>query len=194
MRVRDGDAEAGPVEELAVVLAVAARDGLRRGEAEPVGDELEPRALAHVRMRELEEVRQRLRDEEPAGEARLQLGLELVERLRVADGDELRRVVVQPLVQRADDVDLDPLEVGVRARLRRHLGDVQLVVDVAVDVEAGVDDGVDRLERDGARNRNVPQELAGHRVGDDGALVADDRIVEPRLLEIRDARRGTCGP
>ena len=78
VRVRDGDREAGPVEQLAVVLAVAAGDRLRRAEAEPVGDELEPRALAHVRVRELEEVRQRLRDEEASGEARLQHGLERV--------------------------------------------------------------------------------------------------------------------
>ena len=41
MRVRDGDAEARPVEELAVVLAVAARDGLRRGEPKAVRDEPE---------------------------------------------------------------------------------------------------------------------------------------------------------
>ena len=88
-------------------------------------------------------------------------------------------------------MDLEALEVGVRARLRRHLGDVELVVDVAVDVEAGVDDGVDRLERAVARDRHVAQELAGHRVGDDRALVADDGIVEARLLEVRAARRGT---
>jgi hypothetical protein len=52
-------------------------------------------------MRELEEVGQRLGDEETAGEVRLQLRLELVERTGVADGDELRRVVVQPVAERA---------------------------------------------------------------------------------------------
>jgi hypothetical protein len=31
----------------------------------------------------------------------------------------------------------------------------------------------------------MEQELARHRVGDDGSLVADDEIVELRLLEIR---------
>ena len=99
MRVRHGDAEAGPVEQLAVVLAVAARDRLLRPEAEPVGDEREAAALAHVRVRELEEVRQRLGDEEAAREARLQLGLELVERVGIADGDELRRVAVELQVE-----------------------------------------------------------------------------------------------
>ena len=31
----------------------------------------------------------------------------------------------------------------------------------------------------------MEQELAGRRVGDDGSLVADDEIVELRLLEVR---------
>ncbi len=66
MRVRDGDAEAGPVEQLAVVLAVAPGDRLGGREAEPFRDEAEAGALAHVRVRELEEVRQRLRDEQAA--------------------------------------------------------------------------------------------------------------------------------
>src|SRR5438552_16660947 len=94
VRVCDGDAEARPVQQLAVVLPVSARHGLRRGEAEPVGDELKTRALAYVRMGELEEVRQGLRDEEPAPEPWLQLRLERVERRRVAHGEALRRIVV----------------------------------------------------------------------------------------------------
>ena len=55
-------------------------------------------------------------------------------------------------------------------------------------MEAGRDDGVDRLERDRLRHRHVPQELAGHRVGDDGALVADHRIVDPGLEDVRTDR------
>src|SRR5204863_6233851 len=94
VRVRDGDAEAGPVEQLPVVLAVAARDRLLGREAEPLRDEREPAPLAHVRVRELEEVRQRLGDEETSREARLQLRLELVEGSRIADRDELRRVML----------------------------------------------------------------------------------------------------
>ena len=92
---------------------------------------------------------------------------------------------MKPLVQWPDRVDLESLEVRVGARFRRHLGDVQLVVDVAVDVEPGGDDGVDRLERGRARDRQVPQERAGDRIGDNRALVADDGIVELCLLEIR---------
>ena len=37
---------------------------------------------------------------------------------------------------------------------------------------------------EGERDRDVEEELARRRVRDDGALVADDEIVEPRLLEV----------
>src|SRR4051795_7624777 len=102
VRVGDGDAEAAPVEQLAVVLAVAAPDRLRRGESHAVRDELETGALADVGMRKLEEVGERLRNEERSREARLEDCFELVERVRVADGDELRRLLVQPFAQVAD--------------------------------------------------------------------------------------------
>jgi hypothetical protein len=85
-------------------------------------------------------------------------------------------------------VDVEILEARVRLRLRRHLRDVQLVVDVTVDVEAAFDDGVDRLERDVARDRHVTQDLAAHRVRDERALVADDRIVEAGFEDIRPHR------
>jgi hypothetical protein len=52
-------------------------------------------------------------------------------------------------------------------------------------MEAGGEHGAHRLARLGERDRNVEQELARRRVGDDGALVADDEIVELRLLEVR---------
>ena len=111
--------------------------------------------------------------------------LELVERRRVADRDELRRVTVEPGAEIADRVDLEALEVGVAPRLGRHLRDVEQVVDVAVEMEAGREHGVHRLPRLGERDGDVEEELARRRVGDDGSLVADDEIVELRLLEVR---------
>jgi hypothetical protein len=139
-------------------------------------------------MRELEEVGERLRDEEASGEAGLELSLELVERTRIADRDELRRIVVEPRAEVAHCVDLEMLEVGVPPCLRRHLGDVEMVVDVAVEMEAGGEHGVHRLTRLRQRDRDVKEELTGRRIGDDGSLVADDEIVELRLLEVRPHR------
>jgi hypothetical protein len=52
-------------------------------------------------------------------------------------------------------------------------------------MEAGREHGVHRFSRLGERDGNVEQELAGRRVSDDRPLVADDEIVEPRLLEVR---------
>ena len=43
----------------------------------------------------------------------------------------------------------------------------------------------DRLARELERDRLVAEEVAGRRIGDDGALVADDRVVDPGLLEVR---------
>ena len=120
MRVLDRDGVVGPVDQLEVVLAVAERNRLVRREAEPVGDELQAGSLRDVRVRELEEERKRLGDEEPAVELRPQVGAELVEPLRVADDDELRRRPLEPLEQRPDDVQLDVLEARVPLRLRRR--------------------------------------------------------------------------
>jgi hypothetical protein len=52
-------------------------------------------------------------------------------------------------------------------------------------MEAGCEHGVHRLSRLGERDGDVEQEVAGRRVGDDCPLVADDEIVESRLLEVR---------
>ena len=82
-------------------------------------------------------------------------------------------------------MDLEVLEVGVAPRLRCHLRDVEQVVDVAVEVKAGGEHGVHRLARLGERDGDVEEELSRRRVGDDGSLVADDEIVELRLLEVR---------
>ena len=177
MGVRDGDAEAGPVEQLAVVLAVPSRDRLLGAEPEPLGDEGEAAALAHVRMCELEEVRQRLRDEEATSEPRLELGLERLKLARIADRDELRRIAREPGAQIADGVDRDVLELGVAFRLGVDLRDVQLVVDVGVEMEAGVEDGVHRFARVGERDRDVKQKLAAPRIGDRRTLVTDNRLV-----------------
>jgi hypothetical protein len=77
------------------------------------------------------------------------------------------------------------LKIGVTPGLRRHLGDVKLVVEVAVDAKAGTDYCVDRLPGLRQRNWDMKQELARRRIGDDRSLIADDEIVETRLLEVR---------
>ena len=82
-------------------------------------------------------------------------------------------------------MDLEVLEVGVAPRLRCHLRDVEQVVDVAVEVKAGGEHGVHRLARLREGDGDVEEELSRRRVGDDGSLVADDEIVELRLLEVR---------
>ena len=65
VRVRDGDAVTGPLEQLDVVLAVSERDRGLAGEAQPLGHERETGRLRHLPGRELEEVGKRLRDVEP---------------------------------------------------------------------------------------------------------------------------------
>ena len=68
------------------------------------------------------------------------------------------------------------------------LGHVELVVDVAVEPEARGLDGDDRLARELERNRLVQEEAAA-RLGDDGALVADDGILlEAEFGEVRPYR------
>ena len=111
-----------------------------------------------------------------------------VERAGLADGDELRRVAVEPRAEVADGVDLEVLEVGIRSRLRGHLRDEEQVVEVAVEMEAGREHGVHGRPGVRQRHRNVEEELRRTRVGDDRSLVADDEIVEARQLEIRPHR------
>ena len=162
MRVRDGDAEAGPVEQLAVVLAVAARDRLRgrrsragrRRIARPAP--LLTSGCANSRKYGSDfEMKSR-----PA-----KRGFSSASSASSAAGSPTATSFVGSACSQsrsgADGVDLEVLEVGVPPRLRRDLGDVQLVVDVAVEVEAGRDDGVDRLERALARDGDVAEELAG---------------------------------
>ena len=115
MPVLDADGVARPVEQLEVVLAVPERDRLRGGEAEVLGDEREPAPLRDPRARELEEVGERLGDEEPVAEALDEAGPELVERVRVVDDDELRRRPLEPAEQVAHRRDREVLEVRVRA-------------------------------------------------------------------------------
>ena len=78
----------------------------------------------------------------------------------VVDDDELRRRALEPVEQVADLRDRQVLEVGVRASVLGHLGDVELVVDVAVEREALLLDGRDRLPRELERDRLVQQPLA----------------------------------
>ena len=68
-------------------------------------------------------------------------------------------------------------------------------------MEAGVEHRVHRLARVGERDRDVQEELAARRIRDDGALVADDRIVEPACSRygrtarnIRPVTTITCTP
>ena len=81
-------------------------------------------------------------------------------------------------------MQLEVLEVGVAARLRRDLGDVELVVDVAIQSEAFLLHRGDRLARERERDRDVEEEFAADRIGDGRALVADGRVVEAGLLEV----------
>jgi hypothetical protein len=55
-------------------------------------------------------------------------------------------------------------------------------------MEAGLDHGIHRLACLRQRDRDVEEKLARSRVRDDGSLVADDEIVESRLLEVRPHR------
>jgi hypothetical protein len=77
------------------------------------------------------------------------------------------------------------LEVGVPARVVVHLGDVELVAEVAVNVRALRLEGRERLPCELERDRDVEQELARARVRDHGALVADDGVLERGGFEVR---------
>ena len=119
--------------------------------AEPLAHELERRALAHAGQGELEEDRKRLGDEGAAVESRPQLDLEAVERLRLADHDDLRRRPVEPREEVADGVRLEPRVRRVGHRLVVQRLDVELVIDVDVHVEAGGVHRLDHLVRERAR-------------------------------------------
>jgi hypothetical protein len=138
-----------------------------------------PGCLRDLRAREFEEVGKGLRDVEPPIEPRLETRLERIERVRLADRDELRRRLVEPVEKRADDGDREVLELGVGSCFRRLRGDVELVADVAVEAVALLLDGGDRLAREGERDRLVAQEFPAFGVGDDRPLVADNGVAEP---------------
>ena len=63
------------------------------------------------------------------------------------------------------------------------LGHVQLVVDIAVDRPAL--ERRDRLARELERDRHVAEEPARGGLGDDRALVADDRLVDTGRVDVR---------
>ena len=83
---------------------------------------------------------------------------------------------------------LEVLERRVRLGGGRVLGDVELVVDVAVERVALGLHGGDRLARELERDRLVAQEAPADRIGDDRALVADDRILDPGRRRVRPHR------
>src|SRR5687767_10789620 len=107
---------------------------------------------------------------------RLHLGLEPVERFRLADRDELRRRLFQPREQISDLMHGYALERCVAIGLRCRARDVELIVDVAIHGETLLLEAGNRLTRQSEWDRLVPQEAAAVRIGDDRALVADDRL------------------
>ena len=79
----------------------------------------------------------------------------------------------------------EALEAGVGARVLGLLGHVEPVVDVDVRREPVRLQRRDRLPRDVELDRLVQEELARPRVDHGRALVADDRLADPRPLEVR---------
>jgi hypothetical protein len=77
------------------------------------------------------------------------------------------------------------LEVGVPARLRRDLGDVELIADVAVEREALFVNCGDHLASELERYRHVTEPPSRLWLGDHGALVADDWVVDAGLECVR---------
>ena len=143
-----------------------------------------PRPLRDIGVADLEHVRQRGREErppvEPGGEPRADLGKDG----GLRHGDQLRRRPVEPGEEVADLDDGQPLEDGVSARVVVLLGDVQLVVDVDVRRDAERPELGDRVPCGGEVERLVQQELARPRVDHGCALVADDRVREPHVVEV----------
>ena len=111
-----------------------------------------------------------------------------VELSRGRDDHELRRRPLEPAEQVSHHRDRDVLEVGISAGVRRHLGDEELVVDVAVEPEALGLDSRDRLPRERDRDRLVQEELSRRRLDDGGALVTDQRLFDTGCLRVRQHR------
>jgi len=143
-------------------------------------------------MRELEEDRQRLRDEGSVAERRLHLVAQRIEPRLDPDGHELRRRAREPGGEIAHDVHLDAGDLGVADRLGVRLGDVQLIVDVGVRRACVRTERVQDLVGQLDLERGVQQHLARVGVGDEPSLVADDRAVYAELG--RDAPRAPEHP
>ena len=194
VRVLDRDAVAGPLDQLDVVLAVAERDRLLAREAEMLGrGSRGPSPSSRPRVANSRKYGSDFVMCIRAAEALAHPHAEPVELDRVADADELRRRLGQP-----------------RARGRRPRGrsrcwksayasasgviarDVELVADVDVRLVAL---GLDRRDRLRASSSSIgtcrSQRPVG--VGDDRALVADDRIVEARPARARGAATAPSG-
>ena len=113
--------------------------------------------------------RQRLGDVETAAELLLEPRSERIEAVGIVDDDELRGRPLDPAAQVADLVQRDALEVGIGAGVLGDRGDVEVVVDVAVEREALSLDG--RIA--GGLIRAVGYGATRPWWVDGGALVAD---------------------
>jgi hypothetical protein len=133
---------------------------------------------------QLEEVRQGRGEKDATREAPDELGASLREHIRLGDGDELRRRLVEPREQVAHLGHGQVLEAGVGARVLRFARHEELVIDVDVGGEAELLERGDGFACDVELERLVEEELTRSRVDDGGALVADDRFLDPCLLEV----------
>jgi len=104
--------------------------------------------------------------------------------VRVGHCDELRRRLLQPGGEVADLLHGNVLEAGVHPRVLGLLLDVEPVADVAVRRVAEPGEQAHGLARRLERDRLVQQERAARRVDHRGALIADDGIRDPRLLQV----------
>ena len=77
---------------------------------------------------------------------------------------------------------------GVCVGLGRLVRDVELVVDVTEDGEPRLREQLDRLVRFRLRHRHVAEKLAGHGIGDERPLVADERLRDARREDVRPRR------
>ena len=186
MGVRDRDAVAGPLEQLDVVLAVAERDRprRRRSRAAPATYAMplpfETSGLASSRKTGSEVATKSRSRKRPrnAPRARAMRGSSSTATSFVggrSSHSESRPTAVTGMLWKP----------AYRSREGVQLRHVQVVVDVAVDVHALLLERDERLAGELDVDRDVAQEPAAHRLGDEGALVADDRVVDAGPLRVR---------
>ena len=103
---------------------------------------------------------------------------------RLGNDHELRRRALEPREQVTDLDHGKALERRVPARVLGLARDVELVVHVHVRRDAERPERGDRLARDLEVERLVQEELARSRIDHGRALVAHDRLLERRLVEV----------